>query len=555
MANQNQKLETLLNAALQATPEEFNRSSLLSTGYDAETSTWELIIKSTLPIEPFLKDYPAIAYQPLLFGYGIMRLPENLLSIVSSIPNISYIEKPKRLFFEVTQGKRSACISSLQNQNQTLYSGRDTLVAIIDTGIDYTHPEFLDENGNTRILSIWDQTLNQIYTSEVINAALNAHTTAERFAICPSTDFTGHGTHVAGIAAGNRGVAYEAKLLIVKLGAPLPNSFPSTSQLMLAIDFCLRESLRLNAPIAINLSFGNNYGAHSGTSLLETYLEEACLTSRSSIVVGTGNEGVGLGHATGTTQSPVVEFSIGPLESSISLQVWSYYWDSIQLSIETPIANENIVIPNIPGAYRFSLSRCNLFVYYGEPSPFSIFRELFVELLPKDNYLPEGIWKITGIGGTFECYLPGRNERGNLTEFLTPNPNTTLTIPSTSSRVISVGAYDAYNLTLAPFSGRGPIFGNPYAKPDLVAPGVNISSSVPGNQYEIRSGTSMATPFVTGSCSIMMQWGIVEKNDPFLYGDKIKAYLCAGCNPLPAYTSYPNPDVGFGALCLRKSLP
>ena len=144
MANQNQKLETLLNAALQATPEEFNRSSLLSTGYDAETSTWELIIKSTLPIEPFLKDYPAIAYQPLLFGYGIMRLPENLLSIVSSIPNISYIEKPKRLFFEVTQGKRSACISSLQNQNQTLYSGRDTLVAIIDTGIDYTHPEFLD---------------------------------------------------------------------------------------------------------------------------------------------------------------------------------------------------------------------------------------------------------------------------------------------------------------------------------------------------------------------------------------------------------------------------
>ena len=102
----------------------------------------------------------------------------------------------------------------------------------------------------------------------------------------PAVDASGHGTHVAGIAAGNgraageknRGVAYESQLLIVKLGGGMQGDFPQTAELMQAIDFCIRLAAERNQPLALNLSYGNNYGSHTGTSLLETYLDEAAFS-------------------------------------------------------------------------------------------------------------------------------------------------------------------------------------------------------------------------------------------------------------------------------------
>jgi hypothetical protein len=151
-------------------------------------------------------------------------------------------------------------------------------------------------------------------------------------------------------------------------------------------------------------------------------------------------------------------------------------------------------------------------------------------------------------------WLPASAIRNRTTAFLRPTPTTTLTIPSTASRVITVGAYDSRQNTIAPFSGRGFTWNNQQVKPDLVAPGVDIISCAPGGGYVSKTGTSMATPFVTGSCALLMQWGILEGNAPFLYGEKIKAYLINGAKPLPAFGEYPNPQAGWGALCADDSL-
>ena len=151
-------------------------------------------------------------------------------------------------------------------------------------------------------------------------------------------------------------------------------------------------------------------------------------------------------------------------------------------------------------------------------------------------------------------WLPAGRTLDNGSGFLESVSDVTLTIPSTAARVISVGAYNSDTDQIAFFSGRGYTIGG-MVKPELVAPGVNIYSAAPGGGYTIKSGTSMAAPFVTGAASCLMQWGIVMGNDPYLYGDKIKAYLIKGARRLPGFTSWPNRAAGWGALCLRNSLP
>lgn len=132
------------------------------------------------------------------------------------------------------------------------------------------------------------------------------------------------------------------------------------------------------------------------------------------------------------------------------------------------------------------------------------------------------------------------------TGFLFPTPDLSMTIPSTAIRVISVGAYDSRLMSYVDFSGRGYMQGFRGGKPDLVAPGVNITTTFPGGGYGAVSGTSFAAPFVTGSSALLMEWGIVKGNDPFLYGEKVKAYLRRGAMPLPGFDVYPNPQVGYG---------
>lgn len=573
---EDQKLENLLNLALDATEEERAKSLELSVGYDSEEKMWEVIVKYSGNLEAVRER--GIDVVELLNGYAILTLNETDLNWLAGTPEIEYIEKPKRLFFAIEQARAASCIDQVQGDKLNL-SGRNCIVCIIDSGIDYEHPDFRNADGSTRILSLWDQTvtgnppqgylIGTEYTREDINEALASGSDA--FSIVRSRDLSGHGTAVAGIAAGNgrasggrnRGVATESDLIVVKLGNPRAESFPRTTELLQALDYSIRKSLEWNRPIAINLSFGNTYGSHDGTSLLETYMDGIANMGRNCICVGTGNEGTSGGHTSGVlteNQETEVELAVAPYETSFSIQIWKSYVDQVDISVESPDGMRVGPIQKSLGTQRFSLENTEILLYYGEPSPYSPNQEIYLDFLPKASYVTSGIWKIiltprNIVNGRYDMWLPSEGALSIGTRFLLPTPELSLTIPSTARRAIAVGAYNSYLNNYAEFSGRGYVYGNVNIKPNLVAPGVNITCPLPGGGYVVRTGTSMATPFVTGSTALMMEWGIIKNNDPFLYGEKVKAYLERGAKPLPGIEEYPNELVGWGALCLDDSLP
>ena len=581
----NQKIDVSLRASLEATPVERNASDDLSTGSSSD-GFWNLIVLYTGSPQTLQNEFPSSSFTFLLGNYAIVKISEDDIPSLAAFPQVIYIERPRQLFFEIVSARQASCLSAIQENSSYGLTGKGILISVIDSGIDYAHPDFCNPDKTTRLVALWDQTIladpsagrfapagysqGTLFSPEQINAALQADTFEQRMELVPSTDVTGHGTHVAGIAAGNgrasgglyRGVAPESSLLAVKLGSPDPKGFPNTLELMQAVDFSVRYAIEHTVPLVINLSFGNTYGSHSGTSLLETYLDYVSNLGRINIVVGSGNEGNNGGHASArlaSLESARIEFAVGNYESSLSIQIWKNYWDDIRFQLTPPGLGTSFKIPNQPGSWRFSFGTTQILVYYGLPSPYSLYQEIAIDLLPRRDYISGGVWFFTAearsvIEGIIDLWMPAAAIRGTATQFLTPTTETTLTIPSTAGNVITVGAYDSSTNTLAPFSGRGYTWNTGQVKPDLVAPGVDITSCAVGGGYESRSGTSMAAPFVSGSCALLMQWGILQNNDPFLYGEKMKAYLIRGARQLPFSVSYPNPQSGYGALCVSSSL-
>lgn len=569
-----QKVENLLNLALDATEEERDKSLELNVGYNPIERQWDLIVKYSGSLD-CVRNLGAQVVE-MQNEYAIVTIRESAIDQMTDCPEVEYVEKPKRLFFQIENGKRVSCIPPVQNPPLSL-SGKGVLVAMIDSGIDYENAVFRNADGTTRIRALWDQTipgappqgyaLGTEYTEEQINQALLAPTRRERLEIVPSQDVSGHGTSVAGIAAGNsseyRGVAFESDLLVVKLGTPMEEGFPRTTELIQAMDYVVRKALEYRMPLSINLSFGNTYGPHDGSSLLERFIEDIANIWKSVVCIGTGNEGSSAGHTSGVlseSEEVVIELAVQENEPGLNVQIWKAYFDLVDISLISPSGVRIGPIQEVLGSQRFVVGNTQILLYYGEPSPFSIDQEIFIDFLPRNFYIDSGVWRIVLtprdiINGEYALWLPTQGVLNPGTGFLFPTEERTLTIPSTSYRTIGVGAYDALTLSYADFSGRGPAGPGRRAKPDIVAPGVDIRAPLPGSTFADLSGTSFATPFVTGSAALLMEWGIVNGNDPFLYGEKVKAYFQRGARPFPGITEYPNPLVGYGALCVEDSLP
>lgn len=621
-----QKFENILNLALDTPVEERDRSLELNIGYEEEDNTWELIVKYHGSLRDGLSPFLALPQgrllriEELIAGYAILTVPESFMESLAAVEEIEYIEKPKRLFFDVLQGKIDSCIIPGSPLTDSL-RGRGVLVAVIDSGIAWRNRDFRNADGTTRILYLWDQTLQagqvweRISEGELlpedrretyappsgfvtgvefsraqINEALAASSESDGTLLVPSVDTSGHGTAVAGIAAGNgagsdgvyAGVAPESELLIVKLGTPGPNAFPRTTELMRALTYVVRKSLELQRPLAVNLSFGNTYGAHNGTSLLERFIDNVSEIGRSVICVGSGNEGASGGHtggsvgvvsgsaAPGNGMQTVVELVVGNYEMGLNVQLWKDYVDRYRVRLISPIGEEFAVDTDRPGKQTYLLEQTRILLYNGEPAPYLTSQEIYFDFLPNRNrsYINSGVWTfvlepIKTVTGNYTFYLPSETVRSGQTRFVRPTPNVTLTIPSTASKVITVGAYRTGLEAYADFSGRGYLYQDrlggriegSFIKPDLVAPGVGVLAPTREGTYGAVTGTSFATPFVTGASALLMQWGIVDGNDPYLYGEKVKAYLRKGAVPIRGENEYPNERVGYGALCVASSLP
>lgn len=648
----NQKLEDILQLALQ-TPEQTRAlTEELNVGFDTQARTWELIVKYHGSLET-LKAL-GIEVEYLIAGYAVLTVPEQFVDRMVELEEIEYVEMPKRYFYDIEMPTDNSCIAQVTLRHPNL-SGAGVLVAVLDSGIDYKLPEFRKSDGSTRIRFLWDQTLQPEapagagtgreaggsaatdmggaenaamdgtqdsapnaarrppagyrlgveFDSAQINQALAAPAGQRQYELLPSIDSSGHGTAVAGIAAGDspmyQGVAPEAELLIVKLGLPDASSFPRTTEIMRAVTYAIHKAIELRMPLVINLSFGNTYGAHDGSSLIERFLDNAAEIGRTVICVGSGNEGNSGGHLAGSLLQeddiaggrpgagipsgsadgipsrigpiarPVsVELAVADYERTLNVQLWKNYCDTYRIFLRSPGGQETQLPEMINGGkYTLTLEQTQILVYFGKPAPYAVAEEIYFEMLPEGrNYINSGVWTIRleplqVVTGRYYFYLPSAVVRAAGTGFYQSTPEVTLTIPSTAAKVISVGAYDSTYEAYADFSGRGYADANRtigvvaagLAKPDLAAPGVGIIAPDIYGGYTPVTGTSFATPIVAGSCALLMEWGIVRGNDVFLYGEKVKAYLRAGARALRGETAYPNSRVGWGGLCVSSSLP
>ncbi len=609
-----EKMESILNLAGGLSEETRKRSDVLSTGYDKTTDSWEIIIKyhgdlaNTLP--------QGITLEPLIAGYGILTVPMSLLENVAPNPQIEYAELPKRLYFELEEmtgtpgyafpdmrsrsqdsreGKREGWTSSQgvsfrdgTDHEESNLTGKGVLIAVIDSGIDYTLPNFRYPDGSTKIAALWDQTLTvdpenppprgftqgRLFTGEKINAALQLAVPRD---MVPSADTSGHGTAVAGIAASRRiegiyaGVAPDSELLVIKLGNPAEKGFPRTTELMRALTFSVQYAFARNQPLVVNLSFGNSYGSHNGTSLLERFIDNVSEIGRTAVCIGTGNEGLSGGHLSGwlsQAQDTTVEFQVSAYEANLSVQFWKNFVDAYELCLIAPDGQFLSINPERYEKKVGVLGNTRVLAYAGQPTPYSTNQEIYFELLPEEYYIDEGIWRIlirpkVIRNGFFYLYLPVASTRNQGTRFLNPSPEMTLTIPSTAARAIAVSACDPLTGAFADFSGRGAVSLDRFqeksnigaVRPTIAAPGVDIPAPAPGGGYAAFTGTSFAAPFVSGEAALMMEWGILRGHDYFLYGEKLKAELIRAACPVPGIEQYPSEKVGFGRLCPGVIMP
>ncbi len=459
--------------------------------------------------------------------------------------------------------------------------GEGVLFGIIDTGIDYTHPAFRNADGTTRIQALWDQTIvseqfppdamyGTVYFGNTINEALQGN---NPLAVVPSVDENGHGTALAGIAAGSvddsndfSGVIPNAELVVVKLKPakqnlknfnfiPAEATAYQENDIMWGVRFVVEIARSLNRPIAICIGLGSSMGSHDGQDALANLLSLGGVFSGNVTVISSGNEGGARRHFFSTISANkgtvTVELHVGENESGFTMELWGKAPNTYSIDILSPSGE---YIPRIEEGLR--VSRVIRFIF--DRTVINIDYEM-IETSTGDQVIvmriqnpTAGIWRFQvytrgDLEGSFNIWLPMDGFIGDNTYFLQSDIYTTITSPGNAQIPITVTAYNPVTgNNLYQQAGRG-YTRTGKIKPDLAAPGVNIQCPSPGQGYTTYTGTGAAAAHTAGVTGILLEWAIVRNNYPDINTIGTKKFLIRGARRSENLT-YPNRDWGYGIL-------
>lgn len=476
--------------------------------------------------------------------------------------------------------------------------GAGVIVGFVDTGINYTDSLFRNVDGSTRIIGIWDQTNNSDnsnnienetakpfsafsalygtqYTAEEINLALNSDNPAS---IVPTRDENGHGTFLASIAAGNRderagfsGAAPQASIAMVKLkpakqylrdfyliqdGAEAYQE----NDIMMGVSYLYFLARKYSMPLVVCIPLGTNMGSHMGMSRLGQYLNQVSLSNGSAVITAAGNETGARHHFRAVmdadTDEVTAELRVGEREAGFSMELWAENMGAYTVGFISPtgeVAREISVPLRGENTVSFLLEQTQITVYTQIADVSSGSQFIFMRF---ENPM-SGIWRILirnslDIRETFHIWLPVRGFISDETYFLRPDPDTIITDPGNARYLITVTAYDHTKNSIYIHASRGYSLSG-RIKPDLAAPGVNIlGASVSGRRLTRMSGTSVSAAHLAGAAAILLNWGVLNANYPYLNTPVLKSIFVRGAQRNPALT-YPNREFGYGTLNLYEA--
>lgn len=548
----------------------------------SDTNTWEIIMQYTGSLSQMQEQYTFIAYD-LEGGFAQIFINKQEIPNLTNDPRVVFLSLPSRYEY-IDIGLGSVCASNISNPGGNItVTGEGVLLAVIDSGIDYSHPDFRYIDDSTRIKYLWDQTLTGTpplgfsggveFTSEQINDALSRDTKEGQLAIVPSQDTIGHGTALAGIAAGNgrgsvartnKGMAPECELIIVKLGT-ITNEHPRDIEVMQGLYYVTKKAQELKKPMVILLAIGNNLTAHDGTAPIELYIDQVYNMWTSNIVVGVGNQGNRGSHTSGRISMGTVDEKQLLIEGNIrnyACCIWNRFSDDIKLTIQAPNGERTEELELLMANRAYIFDQTAVLINFSAPLT-NIDKQLtFILFQGQDGEsINEGIWDLRISSGSivligdYNIWGSIVTETENLTRFLNADLNQTVTSPATANKVTSVGAYNHLTTQPVSFSGRGPS-ADGRIKPGIAAPGVNITvpAAESENLYTTFSGTSVASAFVAGAYVLMVSYGVYQLDNPNLYGDIIRIFMLRTARRPNNQAPYPNVRWGNGLLCVEAAL-
>ncbi|ROR23647.1 subtilase family protein [Mobilisporobacter senegalensis] len=539
----------------------------------------DFLVQYTIDITRLQEQYQTECIHEISSRFAVVHIPVSRITN-RSIYEFTYAAFPSLYTTVDTSSLEASGIFRVQTLPNFALRGQGILVGIVDTGIDYTHRAFRNADNTTRIHSIWDQSIQSgnypegfyygtEYSREQINEALSSE---EPLSIVPSTDENGHGTFLAGVAAGSTdeendftGVVPDAEFVVVKLkeAKPYLKSFFQVPEdalcyqendIMHGVKYLYEMARSLGRPIAICIGLGSNQGGHDGRGALSTYISTISDQVGVSVVVASGNEGNAGHHYFGTIDraigSDTVELRVGENETGFTMEVWGYAPNTYSIDILSPTGE---YIPRIPARLgesreiNFIFERTTIFVDYSIIE--SETGDQLILLRFRDP--TPGTWRFQVYGRgdlihSFHCWLPITGFISPDTYFIESNPDTTITSPGNAYVPLTVTAYNHRTGSIYINSSRGFTRTN-IAKPDIAAPGVDIQGPVFNNEYGIRSGSSLAAAQATGVAAMLLEWGILRQNLRIMDGYEVKNYLIRGARRTPGQL-YPNTQWGYGIL-------